>query len=823
MDLFERLREKIPGNVESIIKDMFPNGQTSGEHWRVKSITGEKGDALAINLHHGGFFHFNKAAANPGEDSGDFIRLYQLKNGFSEPIEGAKSLAVKLGVEPGSETRKSHKGNLQRKPIAYKPDKVDVTPVIYRLSKDYVLPEKTIKERIKMHKDYKSHTVYYYRNKDRSIHHIIMRIDKNESKKTYGQFYVDGEKLIKKKPKYTIPYNLPNLKPGRPVLIVEGEKSVHEAFELIQDTYSVTTGSGGTSSICKTDWTYLKDLDAVLWPDNDEGGKKAMSKLADILKTICKTVSIIKDPEERPEKWDVADAIQKDGWDKTKLLDFIETNKKEPEPEPPKNPPKNKIQNEPPHWDEPPIEMMDIPFEIAATGSSNVIPFEQPKRGRPKKPVSQERQDYMQLWAQMGLQLKTNGEPYQNEANILKIFENSGMGDFVYYDEFYARIFIDKKILTDGAEEIKDNLVTKLLIHMQQKYGMHGIKSRMFLEVLEAFALTKTRNSAREWIDTLKWDGVKRCDDFWQNAVGCEDNEYSRGVSRYFWMGLIGRIYKPGGKVDCMVILEGDQGYSKSEIGKILGVKIGDKAKNFNAGSRFFKDDLDGDFGKKEWKRSIQGAFICEIAELNGMSKADVNTLKHQLTVTNDGVRAHFKNYPTPLKRQCIFIGTTNEVGYIKDQTGGRRFLPLICQKADLDYVADNRDQFFAEAKHRFDHTDEFDNGGWWEVPGSKEEQSKRSDLNDDLAVDAVRDYVDGRGPESHVQEPLTNTNIFRYCLDDLNGSTSVLKIPYATHKKIRGIMLFLGFDKNMVADNIITSNGKRKTVKVWTKDGKFV
>ncbi len=62
-----------------------------------------------------------------------------------------------------------------------------------------------------------------------------------------------------------------------------------------------------------------------------------------------------------------------------------------------------------------------------------------------------------------------------------------------------------------------------------------------------------------------------------------------------------------------------------------------------------------------------------------------------------------YKEFESKFKRRLIFIGSTNDDEFLNDPTGERRWLPGRCAGLlDVDWIAANRDQLWAEGAARF-------------------------------------------------------------------------------------------------------------------------
>jgi hypothetical protein len=264
------------------------------------------------------------------------------------------------------------------------------------------------------------------------------------------------------------------------------------------------------------------------------------------------------------------------------------------------------------------------------------------------------------------------------------------------YDEFALRVFARKERpwpggttgprWTDNDDRLTANWLQHEGIFVNVETAGHAVQT---------VAMESKFHPVRDYLNDLKWDGVKRLDTWLTRYAGAAQARYVAAVGARWMIAAIARVYHPGIKADCMLILEAKQGAFKSTLFKTLA---GD----------WFTDEI-ADLGSKDAAMQTSGVWIIEVGELDSMSRAESGKIKAFISRTTDRFRPPYGKQVLEAPRQCIFAGTVNHTNYLRDETGARRFWPVTCGKIGIPDLKADRNQLWAEAVHQFNN-----GANWW-------------------------------------------------------------------------------------------------------------
>lgn len=293
---------------------------------------------------------------------------------------------------------------------------------------------------------------------------------------------------------------------------------------------------------------------------------------------------------------------------------------------------------------------------------------------------------------QLQLEVNKNGSVKDTPTNILIIMRHDPRLQGIAYNQMKQLMDVNGPL---PWEQVKngwnDSDHSNLKMYLDRHYNIWS--PAKVKDALITAASERMFHPIKDYLEGLPvWDGTERVDTLLIDYLGAEDNNYTRAVMRKTMVAAVARIYEPGTKFDYILVLNGPQGIGKSTFFAKLG-------------GQWFSDSLTvSDMRDKAGAEKLQGYWILELGELAGLRKMDVETVKSFITRTDDKFRQSYginvENHP----RQCIVVGSTNNIsGFLRDITGNRRFWPVRVNRGkESVWEMEDVDQIWAEALQHY-------------------------------------------------------------------------------------------------------------------------
>ncbi len=126
----------------------------------------------------------------------------------------------------------------------------------------------------------------------------------------------------------------------------------------------------------------------------------------------------------------------------------------------------------------------------------------------------------------------------------------------VWLNEFTNVLKIDDR-------DYRDTDDTRIALWVSRAYGLE-YGNEAISSTVQLIGEENKRNPLTEWLDSIEWDGVPRLASWIVEATDCLDTKLNKKMAEKWLIQAIARAYTPGCKADCVLILPGEQGASKS-------------------------------------------------------------------------------------------------------------------------------------------------------------------------------------------------------------------------------------------------------------------
>lgn len=335
------------------------------------------------------------------------------------------------------------------------------------------------------------------------------------------------------------------------------------------------------------------------------------------------------------------------------------------------------------------------------------------------------------------------GTPSKLVQNVVHILTNAVDDAFIRRDEFAYRDTYNCPTPWGGKKNqiVGDDDIPMIQYWLGRHYRFEP-PCQSISNALVVVACQNTFDPVKHFLDTLPdWDQVPRLDTWLaRNFEAKGDPEYLSQVFRKWMVAMVMRVYHPGSKFDWMPIFEGLQGIGKSSFGRLL------------VGDRYFLDWLPN-LHDKDSALSLQGMWGVEMGELSQFRRNELETIKAFITRTVDKMRPPYGRRLVESPRRCVFFGTTNRNTYLIDETGNRRFKPLVVGNLDFNALKKDRLQLFAEAKYLFqnnvEHELTLELTGDARIFERQIHQEKMVEDDSNAMAESMKDFVEKVGKNS--------------------------------------------------------------------------
>lgn len=226
------------------------------------------------------------------------------------------------------------------------------------------------------------------------------------------------------------------------------------------------------------------------------------------------------------------------------------------------------------------------------------------------------------------------------------------------------------------------------------RYGksVHPKLKKGDLESLLYSDFAQKYNPFVEYLDSLKsWDEKTDYLGDLAKTVEAKEQEFWNIVFVKWFVGLVGSMYEDRVTNQSAIVLYGGQSIGKTTWLNNLVPLCLDAYKHNGMVNPKHRDT----------QVALAEKLLINLDEMEAFRVAELSAVKTMITMPSINVRRVYGHYTEHMPRRASFCGTTNDVSFLTDITGNRRFLPFEAIKIDYNHSV-SLDGAYAQALHLF-------------------------------------------------------------------------------------------------------------------------
>lgn len=278
---------------------------------------------------------------------------------------------------------------------------------------------------------------------------------------------------------------------------------------------------------------------------------------------------------------------------------------------------------------------------------------------------------------------KTNNNKFSIDTvkSLLSVFDIQ-----VKFNEMNRNVEViglPKQYITDNSYEILSTILYDTANILSYRKTSKSIAE----DFLKVIANESHYHPVLHLLNAEKWDKQDRLNELYK-IMGIEDS-FSKTLIHKWAIQTIAVLYNSKStpiSAQGVLVLQGGQGIGKTQLLRHLAIK-----------EDFFKGGATLDMTNKDSLLSATKVWICELGEIDSTTKKEQSALKGFLTEQLDHFRKPYDRNETISYRRTSFCGSVNPKGYLRDETGNRRYWTISINNIDIESVFKHSPEWYAQ------------------------------------------------------------------------------------------------------------------------------